>query len=120
MPSLFAQRFDEVAAPMLREWLGATVTIQRGAITTDGVTAMWEQKERVEQRQSITTTVIDRLWQIAKTAYTFSGVASEPKTADRIIDENGTEWEVLPASVPSSVSYSGDYDWSISTKRVKA
>jgi hypothetical protein len=120
MPSLFATRFGEVAAPNLLTWFGVTVTIQRAAVTTAGVSALWKQGETIVTDRGISTSIIDRVWQIAKDAYTISGSEVEPRAGDRIVSDDATEWEVLPASVPAAVIVSGDYQWSISTKRVKS
>jgi len=106
------------AAEEDRLW-GETVSIRRAAAVTTGIQAQWDQAERVETKLSITTTILDRVWQIRKTAYVISGVAAEPKAGDRIIESGGTEWEALPASVPTAVVDDGNYEWSIITKRIK-
>jgi hypothetical protein len=107
-------------AEQLRDAAGQTVAIKRATVTTSGVTAVViDHGAMVETKAQAATAIIDRVWQIAKDAYTISGSEVEPRAGDRIVTDDATEWEVLPASVPAAVIVSGDCQWSISTKRVK-
>lgn len=106
----------------LRDAAGETVSLHRGAYTTSSVTAVVVDHDQViENAKTLTTSIIDRVWTIAKSAYLINAVAVEPKAGDRIVGSDLVEWEVLPqTAVPAAVSYHAASDWLISTKRVKA
>lgn len=116
--------FDALAAaclsPLCDQHFGETVTLARGAVTTTGVTASWTtQGAEVVSPDGQHTALVDRYWLIAKSRYTVSGSAVEPRTGDRLTDADSHVWEVLPASVVQpAVSFAGGHEWKIATKRV--
>lgn len=120
MGSLFDTLMADCASPMLDQHLGETVSITRGPNTTTGVTASWTaQVEEVSTTDDKYTAMIDRFWFVKQSAYRLSSTVIEPRTGDRLTDDAGRKWEVLPANVTSPVeSYgAGDY-WKIATKQV--
>lgn len=120
MGSLFDTLIADCASPMLDQHLGELVSITRGANTTAGVTASWAaQAYKVVTTDATHTSVVDRYWFVRQSAYEVSGSAVEPRTGDRLTDEAGEVWEVLPARVtPPVVSYAAGDLWKIATKRV--
>ncbi len=120
MSSLFDTLMADCASPMLDEHLGETVNITRGPNTTSGVVASWTaQVEEVSTTDGKHTAMVDRFWFVKQSLYQLSSVAVKPRTGDRLTDDAGRKWEVLPAKVtPLVVSYgAGDY-WKIATKQV--
>ena len=120
MSSLFDSLMADCASPMLDEHFGEAVSITRGSNTTAAVTASWTiQGEEVVTTDDKHTSIVDRFWFVKQSAYQFSASAVEPRTGDRLTDEAGRVWEVLPArGTPPVVSYgAGDY-WKIATKQV--
>jgi hypothetical protein len=78
---------------------------------------MWGKPEsQTFDAEGMATDYDSREWTIAKTAYTFAGIAREPRAGDRIVDADGT-WQVLPDDAGPAVVSSGD-DWVVKTKSV--
>ena len=120
MGSIFDSLMADGGSPMLDQHLGETVSITRGPNTTPGVTASWTaQVAEVSTADDKHTAMVDRFWFVKQSTYQISSAVIEPRTGDRLTDESGLVWEVLPAKVtPPVVSYgNGDY-WKIATKRV--
>ena len=120
MGSLFDSLMADCASPMLDQHFGETVSITRGSNTTSSVTASWTaQIEEVATRDDKHTAMVDRFWFVKQSTYQVLSTAVEPRTGDRLTDEAGRVWEVLPAKVtPPVESYgAGDY-WKIATKQV--
>ena len=120
MSSPFDALYTNLAQPMLDRHFGEPVTLQRGTVTTPGVTASWtEQAGRIESHDGSMTTLVDRVWIVKKTAYLIGGVAVEPQKGDRLADADGSTWEVLPSLAgPAVLSYGGGHEWEIKTKQV--
>ena len=105
---------------MLDQHFGETVSITRGPNTTSGVKASWIiQAAEVSTTDGKHTAIVDRFWFVKQSLYQFAATAIEPRTGDRLTDDAGRKWEVLPAKVtPPVESYgAGDY-WKIATKQV--
>ena len=120
MGSLFDTLMADCASPMLDQHFGETVSITRGPNTTAGVTASWVgQAEEVSTTDARHTQIVDRFWFVKQSSYQIASAAIEPRTGDRLTDDSGQVWEVLPAKmIPPVVSYgAGDY-WKIATKQV--
>ena len=120
MPSLFDALMADCVSPMLDQHFGEAVSITRGSNTTAGVTASWTtQGAEVVTANESHTAIVDRFWFVKQSLYQVSAAAVEPRTGDRLTDDVGRVWEVLPAKVtPLVVSYAaGDY-WKIATKQV--
>ena len=120
MPSPFDTLMSAFASPMLDQHFGETISITRGANTTASIIASWiDQAAAVNTTDAKHTAIVDRFWFVKQSDYQITSVEVEPRTGDRLTDDAGREWEVLPAkSVPSVESYAaGDY-WKIATKQV--
>lgn len=105
---------------------GALVTIQRAGRSTSNVTASWfmDKEANAVNRssprgtRSVTTVTAStrRAWVVAKSAYKFSGATVEPARGDRIIDGDGTQWELLPDGEQEAWQDMGA-DWHLLTKK---
>ena len=120
MSSLFDALYASIAAPSLDRLFGETVTLQRGASTTAGVTASWtDQAGKIESADGSMVILVDRVWLVKKTAYLIGGEAVEPQKGDRLTDADSATWEVLPSVAgPAVLSYGGGHEWEIKTKQV--
>ncbi len=119
MGSLFDTMMADGASPMLDQHFGETVSIARGPTTTPDVTASWTaQAEEVLTSDGKHTSVIDRFWFVKQSSYQISSTTVEPRTGDRLTDDAGRVWEILPArGTPPVVNYA-DGSWKIATKLV--
>ena len=120
MGSMFDAVFADGASPMLDQHHGETVSITRGPNTTPGVTASWStQVEEVSTTDDKHTKMVDRFWFVKQSTYQILSTAVEPRTGDRLTDDDGQKWEVLPAKgTPPVESYGGGDYWKIATKQV--
>ena len=120
MGSLFDSMMADAASPMLDQHFGEAVSITRGPNTTASVTASWDtQVEETATTDAKHTKTVDRFWFVKQSTYQILSTAVEPRTGDRLTDDAGQKWEVLPAKgTPPVESYgAGDY-WKIATKQV--
>jgi len=120
MGALFDSLMADCASPMLDQHFGETVSITRGPNTTAGVIVSWvAQIKEVSTTDERHTQIVDRFWFVKQSTYQISSIAVEPRTGDRLTDEAGQQWEILPArATPPVESYgAGDY-WKIATKKV--
>lgn len=124
MSSRFAGRFCDVASPRLKDWLGEVVSLVRGGIETQGVTArVILQEYQGEGEDGLTTTFILTDFVLDIDDYEFGGGAVEPRKGDRIkrvIGSTTHTYEVLP--VPNGrvcewADASGDR-WKIHAKHI--
>lgn len=100
-----------------RLW-GDVVTLRRG-LSTASVTAVWQRpKADTIDQEGFATDYEAREWVIAKASYAFSGVATDPRAVDRIVDADGT-WQVLPDDAGPAWHADG-LDWVIKTRKVAA
>jgi hypothetical protein len=120
MGSLFDSVFADGASPMLDQHHGETVSITRGPNTTASVTASWDtQADETATTDDKHTKMVDRFWFVKQSTYQIASTAVEPRTRDRLTDDAGQVWEVLPAKgTPPVVSYAGGDYWKIATKQV--
>lgn len=120
MGSLFDSMMADGASPMLDQHFGETVSITRGPNTTASVTASWSaQVEEVSTTDSKATKMVDRFWFVKQSTYQILSTEVEPRTGDRLTDDAGQKWDVLPAKVtPPVESYGGGDYWKIATKQV--
>lgn len=120
MPSLFDALMSVFASPMLDQHFGEAVSITRGPKITESIIASWiVQDAKVNTNDTTHTTIVDRFWFVKQSDYQVSGVAVEPRTGDRLTDDAGRVWEVLPAKItPPVESYAGGDYWKIATKQV--
>jgi hypothetical protein len=120
MPSLFDAIMADGGSPMLDQHFGETVSLTRGPNTTAGITASWTvQLEEVSTTSGTHTSMVDRFWFVQQSVYQILSSAVEPRTGDRLTDDAGKVWEVLPAKVaPPAVNYAASDYWKIATKQV--
>ena len=120
MGSVFDSLMADNASPMLDQSFGETVTITRGPNTTPDVTASWTaQTQEVSTTDDKHTEMVDRFWFVKQSSYQIDDTVIEPRTGDRLTDEAGQKWDVLPAkTMPPVVSYGGGDQWKIATKQV--
>ena len=121
MTTEFDSLWNDAAVTLTQTVYGEAVTLRRGSVSTSGVIAQKLLGERtVDYGDGGTTKLTGCDWIIAKDAYLVSSAAVTPRTGDRIIESDGSEWELAP--VESSAEYSeqpGGEEWLVSTKRVK-
>lgn len=104
-------------APEEQRLWGDTVTLLRVGQTTTGVVAVWQRPESAaEDAQGLNTEFEFREWVVAKAAYAFNGIESEPRNNDRITDADGT-WLLLADDRTPAWRIDGE-DYVIRTKRV--
>jgi len=122
MPSVFSNRFYDIASPRLRDHLGEVVSVSRGVSSTAGVTATWidEGAEiQTQTRMGVKTSFIDREWVITKAAYVIGGSEVTPDAGDRLTDADGTVWELMSQpNMPAWEPYGGNLQWLLRTKRI--
>lgn len=120
MGSRFDAMMADCASPMLDEHFGETVSITRGPNTTAGIIASWvAQTEEVSTTDARHTQIVDRFWFVKQSTYQILSTEVEPRTGDRLTDDSGQVWEVLPAKMtPAVVSYGAGGYWKIATKQV--
>ena len=104
---------------MLNEWFGETVTISGSDGSATGVTASWyvsKTDNAIERSASgHVTAPLKRQWTVAKSAYSIGG-RTTPRRGDRIIDADGTQWELLPEEKQEAWQDCGA-DWHLFTKK---
>lgn len=101
---------------------GELVTIARGANSTAGVTASWTTNSAAvvdPYSDNPATQVAGRKWLVTKAAYLISGAAVTPRAGDRVTDDAGQVWEVLPdGETPAVRTYEDSSYWELATKQV--
>lgn len=108
----------EVAA---KAFFGSVVTIKRGSRTTAAVTAQrFDGSGKMENDDGTTTSVVYCEWIIPVVSYLFTGLGTvEPKTGDRIIDDQDIQYEVAPVLDMRQVEgLPGGTEWLLRTRRV--
>jgi len=120
MGALFDAMIAGGASLMLDEHFGESVSITRGPNTTSAVTASWDaQLDEVSQTDNKATKMVDRFWFVKQSTYQILSAEVEPRPGDRLTDDAGQKWEVLPAGRISPVnSYGGGAYWKLATKQV--
>jgi len=119
MPSAFDNMMAAGAA-MLDGHFGEPVTIARGSNTTARVSASWvAQTGEAVTADTTHTAIVDRFWFIAMADYVIADATVEPRTGDRLTDDKGHVWEILPAKTRLPViDYADGNHWKIATKQV--
>ncbi len=122
MPALADTYLDTAAAAEEDRLWGVTVSIRRGTLTTTGVTAQkWIGLRIINLEDGGYVQWTGCEWIVTKARYKIGGVAVSPRSGDRVIDADGTEWELQPIQDLSEVSEEdGGLEWKLRTKRVKA
>ncbi len=120
MGAIFDAMIAGGASLMLDEHFGEAVSITRGPNTTTDVTASWDaQVDEVSKTDNKSTKMVDRFWFVKQPTYQIASTAVEPRPGDRLTDDAGQKWEVLPAGrIPPVESYGGGDYWKLATKKV--
>ena len=122
MASLADTYLDTAAASEEDRLWGETVTLKRGTRTTSGVTAQkfsGERKVTLESGSYMQFFLCE--WIVTKARYVVAGEVTRPRKGDRIVESDGTEWELLPIEDLSEVvEQAGGLEWLLRTKRVAA
>ena len=103
----------------LAQHASETVNIVRGTATTTGITAAWERHvSRVDEIEEVpATAVVMRLWWVAIADYKFGGASATPQRGDRIVQADGTIWEIAAEDRFPSHEKSEDH-WMVRCKQV--
>ena len=110
----------EGARSAINSVFGETVTLSGAEGTASNVVATWftdkagNAIERGSGGRGITAS-LKRQWRIAKSLYVI-GSRTTPQRGDRIIDGDGTEWELLPEDKQEAWQDLGA-DWHLFTKK---
>jgi len=122
MPSLFEQRFQSRAVPMLNRTFGVLVTFIRGVRSSSQFTARRGDRERqaIGAEWNIELSITMRDFLIPVASVVIDGDTLEPRTGDRI-KEGDEVFEISPPddSKPSVELQAGSYEWLCHTKRVE-
>ena len=120
MASLADTYLDTAAASEEDRLWGETVTLKRSTLTTANVIAQTfsgERKVTLESGSYIQFFLCE--WIITKARYVVAGEVARPRKGDRIVESDGTEWELLPIEDLSEVvEQAGGLEWLLRTKRV--
>ena len=121
MPSLYEQRFQARAVPMLNRTFGVSVTFIRGIYSSAAITARRNDIEhKTIDGNGIPISITMRDFVLPVTSVVIDGDTVEPRTGDRIME--GTEvFEIQPPDEnKNSVELqAGGYEWICHTKRVE-
>ena len=118
----FDEAFTNGVADTLAELFGDAVSLRRGTSTSTGITAqkfLGEAVLNLEDGGTIRYT--QAAWIIAKADYQIASAVTNPRSGDRIIDSDGSEWEIAPIDGDAEAAEQpGGLEWMLRTKRVKA
>jgi len=117
----FSDDWDEIVGNFA-EHFGEAVTLQRGSRTTASVTGrrMPGPREIVEVKGRPATKERCQ-WLIAKAAYVISSAAVTPLSGDRIIESDGTTWELARTETLAEFGTApGGNEWVLQTKKVNS
>jgi hypothetical protein len=108
------------ARSVLNSVFGETVTLSGAEGTVTGITASWftDKAANAIERHATgggVTASLKRQWRIAKSVYLI-GTRTTPQRGDRVIDGNGTQWELLPEDNQEAWQDMGA-DWHLFTKK---
>ncbi len=121
MPSLYEQRFQARAVPMLNRTFGVSVTFIRGIYSSAEITARRNDIEhKTIDGNGIPISITMRDFVLPVTSVVIDGDTVEPRTGDRILE--GTEvFEIQPPDENklSVELQAGGYEWICHTKRVE-
>ena len=121
MPSLYEQRFQARAVPMLNRTFGVSVTFIRGIYSSAAISARRNDIEhKTIDGNGIPISITMRDFVLPVTSVVIDGDTVEPRTGDRILE--GTEvFEIQPPDENklSVELQAGGYEWICHTKRVE-
>jgi hypothetical protein len=121
MPSLYEQRFQSRAVPMLNRTFGVSIIFVRGIYSSSEFTARRNDIEhKTIDGNGIPISITMRDFVLPVASVVIDGDAVEPRTGDRIME--GTEvFEIQPPDEKklSVELQAGGYEWICHTKRVE-
>jgi hypothetical protein len=121
MPSLYEQRFQARAIPMLNRTFGVSVTFIRGIYSSAEITARRNDVEhKTIDGNGIPISITMRDFVLPVDSVVIDGDTVQPRTGDRIME--GTEvFEIQPPDENklSVELQAGGYEWICHTKRVE-
>lgn len=121
MSSLFEQRFQARAVPMLNRTFGVSITFIRGIYSSAAITARRNDIEhKTIDGNGIPVSITMRDFVLPVASVVIDGDTVEPRTGDRILE--GTEvFEIQPPdeNKKSVELQAGGYEWICHTKRVE-
>jgi len=121
MPSLYEQRFQARAVPMLNRTFGVLVTFIRGIYSSAEFTVRRNDIEhKTIDGNGIPVSITMRDFVLPVASVVIDGDTVEPRTGDRILE--GTEvFEIQPPDENklSVELQAGGYEWICHTKRVE-
>jgi len=122
MPSTFEQRFNRQSVPMLNRTFGVDVCLARGIETTALFTARRNDQEYVviDHEIGIAVSITMRDFYLPAVSIVLGGIATEPRTGDRI--HEGLEvYEIQPPDndKPSVELQPGSFEYIVHTKRIE-
>jgi hypothetical protein len=122
VPTLADSYLDTAATSEEDRLWGSAVSIRRGSLTTTGVTAQKFSGQRLINLDGGNWIQwFGCEWIVPKSRYKISALVTTPKRGDRIIEADGTEWELQPIEELSEAQeQEGGLEWMLRTQRVKA
>lgn len=121
MPSMFEQRFQARAVPMLNRTFGVLVTFIRGIYSSAEFTARRNEVEhKIIDANGIAVYVTMRDFVLPVASVVIDGDTVDPRTGDRI-KEGDEVFEIQPPdeNKKSVELQAGGYEWICHTKRVE-
>lgn len=121
MPSLYEQRFQARAVPMLNRTFGVSVTLIRGIYSSSAFTARRNDIEhKTIDGNGIPISITMRDFAVPVASAVIDGDTVEPRTGDRIL-EGSEVFEIQPPDENklSVELQAGGYEWICHTKRVE-
>ena len=120
MGSLFGERFETIAMPMIETQFSVSVTFAVGTKSSDSFLAVGNDREydSVELQTGLPIKLVMRDWLLPVSSLVVSGVTVTPRAGNRVIvgDE---EFEVVPvAGKPAAELQEGGYRYLVHSQRV--
>jgi hypothetical protein len=122
MPSAFEQRFQTNAIPKLNTQFGVSVTLSRGANTTEAFIARRNEQvyKALGHEIGIEVSIVMRDFYLPVASLVLDGLTIEPRTGDWIT-EGDEVYEISPPdnTKPSIGLLPGGYEYLVHTKRIE-
>ena len=122
MATPFDTLFTATAAAVLSEQFAETISVQRGSLSTSGVTEQGfpGQGQKTSEHGYVLATFDTCDWIILVSDYLINGEAVDPSGGDLFTDGDDNEWEVLPLENKRTHELiEGGNAWLIHTKAVQ-
>jgi hypothetical protein len=121
MPSAFDSLYACTATPNLMQFFGVRVRLRRNGRDSAPFTALYSERTfAIWNDAGGSTEVVLRTWLLPTADCQIGGVALEPRTGDRIVDDVQVVWEIMPPDANSAAVRleQGDREYACSTQRV--